>query len=90
MAGEHCEAGYWIVWSQSFDGPTEVEHVATFEQARARWQALAASEAIGPEVSGADGVVLLHEDMDRFEMTAPKRPGRYLWLDEERGFEVLA
>jgi hypothetical protein len=88
MAIEHFEGGYWIVWHAGHDGPTEVEHVATFEQARARWKALAASQALTPEVFGSDGAVLLHGDMTEFQMSAPRRPGQYGW-SERNGYEPL-
>ena len=90
MAGVHCEGGFWITWAEGFDAPCHVEHVATYEQAVARYRALEAAEVVSPEVSGSDGVVILHAEMLRIQMTAPKRPGRYYWHGEERGFEVLA
>lgn len=77
MAGGDYESGYWVVHAESFDAPTQVEHASTFEQARSRWEALGGSAAFSAEVYGADGAVLLHQRMERFDMMAPRVPGQY-------------
>jgi hypothetical protein len=93
MAGEHCESGYWLVASTGDEAcTTEVEQHATFEQARARWEAhRAAGWAV--EVFAADGLLLLYWgggcEMECWEMSAPRRPGRYSW-DEHQGYALVS
>ena len=86
MAGSDC-GSYWVVWTSGVDEPSQVEQVATFEQAYARWQALEEAAAFSAEVFGPDGLVLLNRDLwyaPRWAMTefspdrspAPSKPQR--------------
>ena len=96
MAAEHCQAGYWVVWFQGWtsehvEAPTHVEHVETFEQARARYAALEAAQVASVEVYGADGAVLLSEALssNAWSMTQPRAAGSYRWNDKAEAYEAV-
>ena len=84
------QGGYWVVSTESHDAPTRVELVATFEQARTRFQALDAAQVLSVEVFGSDGAVLLHQNMERWEMIAPRQPGAYVWNEGAALYQPLA
>ena len=96
MAAEHCQAGYWLVWFRGWTGdveaPTNVEHLATFEDARLRYAALGApGEAATVEVYDADGALLLSEALDcwRWSMSQPRAAGSYRWNDSTELYEAV-
>ena len=83
------QGGYWVVSTEAHDSPTRVELVATFEQARTRFQALDAAQVLCVEVFGSDGDVLLHQRMDRWQMNVPPLPGWYAWNEGAARYQPL-
>ena len=81
------QGGYWVVSTESHDAPTRVELVATFEQARTRFQALDAAQVLSVEVFGSDGAVLLHQNMERWEEMGRKAREKALELYDPRAGE---